>query len=131
MVVAMGAAERFFDNVVDAAQLLQIFRCELKRTGGVAGEVVALPKNARTALGADDRIIGVLQYGDAIADADAQRATGPAFADDDANNRSWQSRHVEHALRDDLSLAALFGADAGICTGGVDQANDRELVFGG
>ncbi len=52
------------------------------------------------------------------------------FADHDADDRRFEPRHLEHALGDDLRLAALFGADAGIGAGRVDQADDRELVLG-
>ena len=94
-------------------------------------EVVALPEDAGAAFGADDRVVGELEHGDAIADADAERAAGAPFADHDADDRRRQARHLEHALGDDLGLAALFGADAGIGAGRVDQADDRQLVLGG
>ena len=79
MVVAVGGAERLFDHVVDAAELVQILRRELERAGGVGGEVVALPEDAGAAFGADHRVVGELQHGDAVADADAQRAAGAAL----------------------------------------------------
>ena len=80
--------------------------------------------------GTDDGVVGVLEHGDAVADADAQRAAAPAFADDHADDRRWQPGHFEHVLGDDLGLAAFLGADAGVGPGRVDQADDRQSEFG-
>ena len=51
------------------------------------GVLVALPEDAGAAFGADDRVVGVLQHRDAVADADSQRTAAAAFADDDADDR--------------------------------------------
>ena len=89
------------------------------------------PENARAALGADHRIVGVLQHADAVADADAQCPAGPAFADHDTDNRRAESGHLQNARRDQLGLAALLGSDSRKGTRRVDQADHREPVLRG
>ena len=49
MVIAMGAAQRFVDGVIDDAQSRQIATGESQRRGGFGGVFVAFPKNAGTA----------------------------------------------------------------------------------
>src|ERR1019366_2740020 len=90
-----------------------------------------LPDNAGTAFGADDGVVGELQHADAVADADAERSAGASFADDDADDRGLDARHLKQVGRDELSLAALLGADAWIGAFGIDQADDRQLELGG
>ena len=45
---------------------------------------MALPEDAGAAFRADDRIVGVLQDGDLVSDADPERPAGTPLADDDA-----------------------------------------------
>ncbi len=129
VVVAVGGAEGFFDHVVDDAKFVEVAGGELEGAGGVGGKVVTLPEDACAAFGADHAVVGELEHGDAVADANAERPAGAAFADHDADDRRFEARHFEHALGDDLGLAAFFRPNAGVSTGGVDQANDGQLVL--
>ena len=45
-------------------------------------------------------------------------------------DRRRQPRHLQHVGGDELGLAALLGADAGIGAGRVDQADDRQTKLG-
>ena len=83
----------------------------LGRLGGL------LPQDAGTAFRTDDRIVGVFQHADAVADADAQGAAGPPFPDDHADDRRLQPRHLQQVRGDELGLAAFLGADAGKAPG--------------
>src|SRR5262249_27805345 len=67
-VVAVGAAERFGNDVIDDPQGSQMTGGQAQGIGGQGlGLLVGLlPKDARTALGADYRIPGVFQQADAI-----------------------------------------------------------------
>ncbi len=111
----MGAAQRLGDDVVDHAQVLQRPAGQLQGLGGLAGEVVAPPEDGGAALRADHRVVGVLQDGDAVAHADAQRPAAAALADHHADDRRRQP--ATSPIRfdgDDLGLAALLGPDARI-----------------
>ena len=92
---------------------------------------MAFPEDSRAAFGADDRVIGVFEDGDAVADAQSQRPARTAFADHHADDRRRQPRHQEHRLGNHLRLAALLGADARISPAGVDQTDDRHVELGG
>ena len=99
---------------------------ELERLGELGGVFVALPEDAAAALGADDRVPGEFHHRDAVGHADAQRAAGAAFAGDDADDRRLQAAHLHQVAGDRLGLPALFGADAGVGAGRVDQGDDRQ-----
>src|SRR5262249_22125449 len=126
--VAVGAAERLGNDVVDDAELEQVAGGQAQGVGGERlGLVVGgLPENAGAAFGTDHGIIGVFEHADAVADADAERAAGAPFPDNNADNRRRQAGHLEQIDRDELSLAALLGADARIRPRRVDQADDRQ-----
>src|SRR5262245_60261655 len=93
--------------------------------------VGGLPKDAGATLGTDDRVVGMFQQADPVADADAERPAGAAFPDDDANYRRGQPRHLQNAGRDELGLPALLGADTRVSPWRVDQADDRQAKLGG
>ena len=123
----MGPAQRLGNDVVDHAELLEVAAGELQGGGGVGGVGSALPQDAAAAFRADDRIPGVLHHGHAVGHADAQRPAGAALAGDDRDDRHPQPAHFQQISRDALGLPALFGADAGIGPGGVDQADHRQV----
>src|SRR5690606_26084783 len=90
IVVAVGAAHRLFDHVVDRLQPLEMLRSQLERPGGHLREVVALPQDAGTPLGTDHGIVGVLEHGYTVAYANPQGSSRASFADDDANDRGLE-----------------------------------------
>ncbi len=63
----------------------------------------------------------MLQHAHPVADADAERTARTAFADDHADHRRLQPRHLQQVVGDQLRLSAFLGTDAGIGAGGVDQ----------
>ena len=127
----MCAAERLGDDFVDDTEFEQIAAGKLQRAGSLIGVLLMFPQNAGAALGADDRIVGVLQDGDVVANANSQRAAGSTFADDNAQNGSIEPGHVTQIDRDLIRLAAFLSADSGVSAGGIDEANDGQLEFGG
>ena len=129
MMVAMGTAQRLFKHVIDNSQSGEIAAGESQGRGGLGGMFVALPQDAGAALGADHAVVGVLQHGDAIADADAERTAGAAFTNHDAYDGNAESAHFEHALGDHLRLASLFGSDPRIGTRRIDEADQRQPVL--
>lgn len=72
--IAMGATERFGNDIVYHAQAYQIAGGELESLGSKGfGIVIGLaPQDAGASFRADDGIISELQHGDAIADAYTQ-----------------------------------------------------------
>jgi hypothetical protein len=86
-----------------------------------------LEQDRRTRLGRDHRIRAVFEHVGDVADADRERAAGAAFADDRAQDRRAQLRHLEQVARDRFALATFFRADAGIRAGRVDEGEDRQL----
>src|SRR4029077_7046864 len=53
------------------------------------------------------------------------RAAGAALADYAADNRRLQPGHLDDVPRQRLRLAPLFGAEAGVGAGRVDERDDR------
>src|SRR5262249_33234953 len=95
------------------------------------GRFVRLPpEDAGAALGADDRVVGVLEHAHAVADADAQRPAGAPLADHDAHDGRLQPRHLHEVVGDQLRLPALLRADARVGAPRVDQADDRQPELG-
>ena len=129
MVVAVSAAQRLGNHAVDDPELEQILGREAERVRGLLGVLVTLPQNTRAALGADHRVVGVLQDGDPVADADPQRAAAAAFADDHADDRRGQARHLIHVLGDHPGLPALLGADPGVGARRIDERDHRQSVL--
>src|SRR5206468_4231094 len=58
--VAVGAAERLRDDLVDDPEAEQVLAGELERGGGLGGVFATFPEDRRTAFGADHRVIRVL-----------------------------------------------------------------------
>ena len=131
VMIAMRPARRLVQDRVDDAQPQQIGGGEPQRLGRLFAIPAALPQDPRATLGADDRIIRVLQHRDPIAHADAQGAARSAFANHHADDRRLQPGHLEHALGDHERLAAFLGADARVGARRIDERDDRQPVFGG
>ena len=129
VVIAVSASKGFFDDIIDNAELWEVLACEPKDLGGFGGMLVAFPQNSCAAFGADNRVVSVLQHGDAVSYTDTKCTPRATFADHDANDGRLQLAHHEHALRNDLGLASLFGSNAGIGSRGIDEGDDREFVF--
>ena len=88
--VGVGAPVRLGDDLVDDAQGLLLARRQAHRHRGLAGGLGGAPQDARAALGRDDRVDGVLERQDDVADRDGQGAAGAALARDDGHDRRAQ-----------------------------------------
>ena len=124
--IAMRAAERLADDLVDEAQRLQPRRGDAERFRGFGRLLGGLPQDRRAAFGRDDRVSRVLQHQRDVADGDRQRAAGTAFADDRDDDRRAQAGHFVEVAADRFRLAALLGADARIRAGRIDEGEQRQ-----
>jgi hypothetical protein len=73
----------------------------------------------------------VFEDEDAVGHADAQRAAGTAFADDDGDDRHGEAEHLAEIDRDGFGDVALFALDAGKSAGRVDERDDGHVELGG
>ena len=88
------------------------------------------PEDRGAAFGADDRIIGVFEHRHPVAQADPQGASGPAFADHQADDRRIDPAHRHQRLGDRQGLPSLLGGDPGIGAGSVDEGDDWQAELG-
>ena len=65
-----------------------------------------------------------------LADAQGQGAAGSAFTGDDHDDRHRKTRHFNQVVGDGLGLPPLFGPDAGIRSGRVDEGHDGPEHWG-
>ena len=73
----------------------------------------------------------MLQHQHAIGSGDGDGAARSALADDHADHRHPERQAAIRGTGDRLGLAALFGADAGIGAGRIDQRQHRQSEFVG
>ncbi len=90
--VAVRAARRLVDDLVDQPELLQARRGDAERLGGLGRLLGRLPQDRRAALGRDHRVGRVLEHQRDVADRDRERAARAAFADDRHDDRHAQAR---------------------------------------
>ena len=129
MMVSMGSSQGFLDHIIDHTKLRQMSRSKPKYIGSFGRMLVALPQDPCATFRADHRVVRILEHCYTIAQSDTQGTTRATFADDNANDRCLELAHQEHALGDDLSLPSLFGTDARVSPWGIDECDDRQLVF--
>ena len=108
----------------------QVAAGHLQRLGGLGGVLARLPEDRGAALGADDRVIGVLEHRQAVADADAQRPPEPPspMTTQTIGVSSWLIASRFSAMIS--GLAALLGGDARIGARRVDEGDDRQAELG-
>jgi hypothetical protein len=97
--------------------------------GGLPDGRLVFPEDGRAALGRNNRIIGVFEHEDPVADADAQRPAASSLADDQADDRHPEPGHDLQVVGDRLGLAPLLGPDAGISALRVNESNDWKAEF--
>src|SRR5579885_3045875 len=124
--IAVRAAERLLDHLIDEAEPGQSIGGHVERLGRSFLLVLALPENRGAALRRDHGIRAVLQHQEAVADPDGERAAGAALARDDGNDRDAEHGHLEEVTGDRLALAALFGADPGVGALRINQRYERQ-----
>jgi hypothetical protein len=125
----VGGAGRFGNNLVDNAEIEQVARPDVHVLGREGDGALVLPEDGGAALGRDDRVEGVLEHQDDIAHGDAQRAAASALADDDGDDGDLDSGYLAQVIGDRLGNATLFGADAGVGPGSVDEGDDWKAEF--
>ena len=130
--VAVCAAHRLVDDLVDQAQRLETVRRDAQGLGRFLRLLAGLPENGGTALGADHRIDGILQHQQLVAHAQRQRPARATLANDGGDDGHFQLRHLVDIAADGFRLASLFGVDARKGTGRVDKGEHGQLeLFGG
>ena len=92
-------------------------------------KVASRQSDGGAALGRNDGVDRVFEDEDAVGDGKAERAAGAAFAGDDGDGGDAEAGHFAHVAGDGLCLAALFGADARIGGGHVDEGEDGAGEF--
>ena len=129
--VAMGAAERFGDDVIDDAELLEPIRRHAHGFRGVRGELGRFPQDRRAAFRRDHGVGGILQHVELIGDADGDRAAGIRLAGHRCNQRRAYARHHRHVFGDRLVDAAFFRIHARIGARRVDETDHGQpIAFG-
>ncbi len=118
--------DRFRDDLVDDTEPRQIGRGDAHRLGGFGRAPRVFPEDGRAGFRRSHGVDGVLEHQNAIGDADGQRATRSALADDDGDRRHAKVRHGQQALGDRRRLTALLRADARFGPGGVDKGDQRK-----
>nr|GEU28296.1 hypothetical protein [Tanacetum cinerariifolium] len=127
--IAVGAAQRFVDDLVDQADGFEAVRRQAQRFGSVGRAFRGFPQDRRATFGRDHRIGRVLQHQHRVAHGNGERAAGAAFADDGGNQRHFQFGHHVQVVADGFGLAALFGVDAGEGARGVNEREDGDAEF--
>ena len=123
----MGGSQRLADHFIDDAQFQQIFAGESQGPGGLIGVLDVFPENAGATLGADDRIVGELQYRDVIADADSQRSPGTPFSNHHGHDGHCQSRHNEKISRNRFCLPTFLCTDPWVGAGCINESENRTM----
>ena len=123
--IAMSPARWLGDYIVDDPEPEQVATGELESLGRSRSVLGPFPEDRRAAFGTDDRIVGMIEHCDSVAQADPQGPARAPFADHDADDRCRDLAHAHQVFSDDRRLTALFGADSGIGPGRVDERDDR------
>src|SRR5207244_1795760 len=92
---------------------------ELERFGGLLLEIPAPPEDRGATLRRDYAIPCILEHEYAVSKPNTQGATRCPLANNDNNDRDFQSSHLEKIACNRFGLSALFGLDAGKRAGGV------------
>ena len=127
----MGALARLADDGVDDAKCLLLAGSQAHGHSRLLGHVTGAPKDARTALGTDDRVDRVLEGQHHVADGDGERAARAALTGDDGDDGRAQRGHVGDVASDGLCLATLFRGGIGSGARGIHEGDHRQAqAFG-
>jgi hypothetical protein len=129
--IFLGTSGGFGDDRVDELEIEEIAGGEAEGCGGEFCFAGVPPDDGGAGFWADDAVDGIFQHEDSVGDAECEGTAGAAFADDDGDDGYAEAGHFPEVNGDGFSLAAFFGVDAGIGTGGVEEAEDRAVKLGG
>ena len=117
----MGAAGGLLQDQVDHAEAQHVLRRDLHAGGGFLRLGAVAPQDRGRRLRRDHAVDGVLEHQHAVGRRDRDGAARHALAGDDRDIGDAQRQAGVGGACDRLGLAALFGADAGIGAGGIDD----------
>jgi len=124
LAIGMDATRGLGDDLVDAAKSGNFGRRDAHGFGSQLLMGGIAPHDGGAGLGGDDEIERVLKDQDAVCDGKCQRSAGTAFTADDGDGGHAEAGHLEKIAGDGFGLAALFGTEAGIGAGQIDEADD-------
>src|SRR5438105_6905305 len=127
--VVLGSASGFEQNIVDAAEEFDVAGGVFESGGGLLFPAGVFPHDGGAALGGDDRVDGVLEHEDAVGDRQRQCSSRSAFDGDSGDGGYAETGHFDQVAGDGFALASLFGSDAGVGTGEVDEGEDGAGEF--
>ena len=119
------------NDVVDAAQLLDVGGGGLEGNGGLGALRCVAPHDGRAGLRRNYGVDGLLKDEDAVGDGEGECASGASFAGDGGDGGDAETGHFAEIAGDGLGLAALLGTDAGVGSHEVDEGEDRTAEFFG
>ena len=108
----MCAPERVRNDAVDEPLPEHVLRRKLQGLRRFHLVLPIPPQDGGAGFRADDAVPRVFQHHDAVADADAERAAGRPFADDEAQDGDLQLAHFDEVTRNRLALSTLLGFEA-------------------
>ena len=127
--VVLCASAWFEEDVIDATEELDVASGVTEGGGGLLFFAGVLPHDGGTALGRDNGVDGVFEHEDAVGYCQRQRSARPAFACDSGDRGYAQTGHFDEVAGDGFALAALFGSNAGVGSGEIDEGEDRVAEF--
>mmetsp|Transcript_25801 Transcript_25801/g.86707 ORF Transcript_25801/g.86707 Transcript_25801/m.86707 type:complete len:214 (+) Transcript_25801:2216-2857(+) len=108
----------FVNDFIHDAELLQLVRINRLRRrelvavfgelGGFVRVVLVSPQNRSGPFWRDDAVVRLRQHAHGIAHGQAQRAAGPALAEDDGDDGRAEPRHGRQIRRNRLTLARVL-----------------------
>ena len=125
----VSPSKRFRNNSVNDSLFKKVFSGQLQRLSRLFLELPASPENRGTAFGRNNRIPCIFSHHDPIPYSYAYGPSACPLTYDNANNRHAEPRHLKKVTGNRLGLPLLLSLYAGICTGSVDQGDNRLVEF--
>src|SRR5260370_12938893 len=125
----MSSTRRLRNDLINAAELHQVFGRDAQRLGGNIAFSGVAPHDGGTALRRNHRINRVFQHQDPVGYGDGQRAAASSFACNRSDDRDFQPRHLPQTACDGFGLSALFGTEAGISSRSIYESKNWAVKF--
>ncbi len=127
--IFVGSVAGLGDDVVDAAQLLDVGGGGLEGGGGLGALRCVAPHDGGAGLGRDDGVDGLLEDENAVGDGEGKCASGASFAGDGGDGGNAETGHFAQIAGDGFGLATLLGTDAGVGSHEIDKGEDGAAEF--